>query len=190
MKIIKRFQIKMLTWIKKIQTYTDKGWYPWLIAFLAALDNLVVIIPNDGILISSSMLSPKRWFNFSLWMAIGSTFGAMILASIVKFYGLPLILEFFPTFTQTDAWNLSQEFFQQYGLLMVLIVAITPLTQHPAVILASMANVSFYHLAVVIFIGRFVKFLVMAYIGSHTPHLIKKIWGVRSELDEVGLKVD
>lgn len=75
--------------VHQLQSYVDQAWYPPLIGILALIDNIVVVIPNDGILISSSMLAPKRWFNLALWVSIGSTLGALLLIVIIEKQGLP-----------------------------------------------------------------------------------------------------
>lgn len=187
--ISKQIHLKVTYYVKVLQQFANRRWYPAFIAFLAALDNLIIIIPNDGILISSSMLIPKRWFSFALNVAIGSTIGALALAVLVELYGLPRILEIYPTLDQTIIWTWSKEFFEQYGLVLVFIVAITPIMQHPAVILAGLAETPFTDLTLVIFSGRFIKFLIMAYLGSHAPRLLNKMWGVKDELEEVGVRI-
>lgn len=187
--MIEKLQRKIQNFIKSIQKYTDRFWYAPLIGLLAALDNLIIIIPNDGILISSSMLKPKHWFLFSLSVAIGSTIGAIALAALVEYQGLPWILDIYPGINETKSWSLSVQFFEQYGLFLVFAVAITPFMQQPAVILASLANTSLIHLAAVIFIGRFIKFLIMAYIGSHAPRLLSKLWGLKDELKDAGVNL-
>ncbi len=187
--ISEKLHEKIQVHVKFLQRYADRFWYPPLIGFLAALDNLVIIIPNDGILISSSMLIPKRWFIFALSVAIGSTLGAMVLAALVETQGLPWILDWYPGVSENKTWVLSKEFFEKYGLLLVFVVATTPLMQQPAVILASLASTPPLELAAVIFVGRFLKFLLMAYIGSHAPRLLKKMWGLKGELQDVGVKL-
>lgn len=174
-------------YVKPLQRFTDRFWYPPLIGILAAFDNFIVIIPNDGILISSSMLTPKRWIILALSVAIGSTIGALGLAALVEFQGLPWILEIYPSIDEGKTWAWTVEFFEKFGLLLVFAVAVTPLMQQPAVILAGLANTPLLELAIVIFFGRFIKFLIMAYIGSHTPRLLTKMWGLETELKDVGV---
>lgn len=181
---------KIRTCVSHLQRYADRIWYPPLIGFLAALDNLVVVIPNDGILISSSMLTPKRWFLLATSVAIGSTIGAYALASLVELQGLPWILEIYPGLNETASWTWAENFFEKYGLFLVFVVAITPLMQHPAVILASVAETPMLPLMAVVFVGRFIKFLIMAYLGSHAPKLLGKIWGLDGELQDAGVKLD
>lgn len=187
--ISEKLHEKIRSYVQLLQRFVDRLWYPPLIGLLAALDNLIVIIPNDGILISSSMLIPKRWFCLALSVAIGSTVGAVVLASLVEFQGLPFILETYPGVLETKTWALSMEFFEKYGMLLVFVVAVTPFMQQPAVILASLANTPLFELAAVIFVGRFIKFLIMAYVGSHAPRLLKKLWGVKGELQDAGVKI-
>lgn len=184
-----KLNLKIRGYIKKLQKYTDRFWYPPLLGFLAALDNFVIVIPNDGLLISSSILIPKKWFSLALSVAIGSTLGALLLAGLVEFQGLPWILDLYPGVQETKTWTLSMEFFERYGLLLVFAVAITPLMQQPAVILASLSKTPLIELVAVIFIGRFIKFLIMAYVGSHVPRVLDKMWGLQSELKEVGVKI-
>lgn len=181
---------KISRYVKILQRFADRLWYPPFIGFLAALDNLVIIIPNDGILISSSMLTPKRWFTLALSVAIGSTVGALALAAIVEIQGLPWILEIFPELSNSQTWILTLEFFEKYGLFLVFFVALTPFPQQPAIILASLADTPLLELTSVIFLGRFIKFLIMAYVGSHAPRFLSKMWGVKTELKDVGLNLN
>lgn len=187
--IPEKWHEKIRTYVQILQRYADRFWYPPVIGFLAALDNLIIVIPNDGILISSSMLTPRRWFILAFSVAVGSTVGALVLATLVEVQGLPWILDFYPGVTDTRTWTLSMEFFEKYGMLLVFVVAVTPFMQQPAVILASLAHTPMIELAAVIFIGRFIKFLVMAYLGSHAPRVLGKLWGLKGELKDVGIQI-
>lgn len=187
--ISEKMDQRLRVYIQALQGFADRTWYPLLIGFLAALDNIVIIIPNDGILISSSMLTPKRWFVLALSVAVGSSFGAFVLAALVELQGLPLILDMYPGVNETQAWQWSLEFFEKFGLLLVFVVAATPFVQQPAIILASLADTPLVQLVAVIFFGRLIKFLIMAYIGSHAPRLLTKMWGVKGEMKDVGIKL-
>lgn len=190
MKITDKLHAKIRTYVQKLEQFADRLWYPPLIGLLSALDNLIIIIPNDGILIASSMLIPKRWAIFAISVSIGSTIGAVALSAVVEHQGLPWILEFYPGINTTAMWLHTEKFFDQYGLLVVFAIGASPIMQQPVVILAALANTPLYKLAATIFAGRFIKFMVMAYLGSHSPRLLKKIWGIKDELKDAGIKVD
>ena len=180
---------KIKSLVRRLQKFVERVWYPPFIAILALLDNFIVIIPNDGILISSAMLKPKRWIVFAVAVAIGSAVGAVALAALVEFKGLEYILNIYPGLTKTSSWVWSDNFFKTYGLVVVFLVAVTPFVQQPAIILASLAQVPIVELAAAIFIGRLIKFLIMAYVGARAPDLLSKLWGVRGELEDVGIKL-
>lgn len=175
--------------IKRLQHSADRFWYAPFIGALAAIDNIILIIPNDGILISSAMLNPKRWFLFAFTITIGSTLGALALGALVEWEGLPFILNLYPGIDESFFWIKTNEFFQQYGLLVVFIIALMPIVQQPAVILAALASTPLLELALVVFLGRSIKFLIMAYVASHAPKLLARMWGVQEELKEVGLEI-
>ena len=187
--ISEKLQVKIKSKIQTLQKYTNRKWYPPFIGFLAALDFFILIVPTDGILISSTMITPKRWFAIAVCMAIGSTLGAIALAAIVQLQGLPWILDLYPGISETQTWQLSQKFFEQYGLILVFAVAASPFVQHPTVILASLANSSILELTAIIFVGRLLKFLLIAYLSSHAPSVLGKLWGLKGEMKEVGIKL-
>ncbi len=171
--------------VANLQRFTHKKWYPQLVGFLAAVDNIILVIPNDGILISSAMLSPKRWWSLALWTTIGSTIGALALCLLVDNYGLDFLLYLFPNLQNSLTWQWTVHFFDQYGLLLVFLVALAPVAQQPAVVLASLASVNLTALLALIFVGRLVKFAIMAWVASHAPSKIEKLWGVRREFKQV-----
>lgn len=187
--LTEKLKIKIRSTIKNLQKYADRIWYTPLIGILAALDNIIIIIPTDGILISSSILIPKRWILFAISIALGSTLGALFLAWLVEYQGLPWILNFYPGLSESKTWKISMDLFEKYGLILVFIVAVTPLMQQPAVILASLAKTPLIELTAIIFLGRLIKYLIMAYIGSHTPKLLSKLFGLKEELEEVGVVI-
>jgi len=173
--------------VKLLQYYINRAWYLPMLSLLAFLDNFLVVVPTDGILISSSMLKPQKWFYFSFFVAAGSAIGALGLALIIETYGIHVVENFFPNIQTSSAWIRTQGFFEDYGLWLLFAVAVTPFTQQPAVILAVLAGIPVFQIFVIGFLGRWIKFSLMAYVGSHAPHLIKKIWGVQEELHEVGI---
>lgn len=179
----------METTIQFLQRFTDRIWYPPLVGFLALIDTFIIIVPTDGILISSAMLKPKSWLYLSFCISIGSTIGAMIFFYLIQQHGLPWILEFYPGINQGRFWMWSEAFFLKYGLVLVFFVAATPVIQQPAVILASLAHTPFFDMLLVMFAGRLLKNLILTYISSHSPKLISKLWGVQSELDDIGIHV-
>lgn len=182
---MQKIKIQIQQLFKKLQGFAGRVWYAPVLSILAALDNLVLVVPTDGLLISSSMLRPKKWLYFAFVTAVGSALGALLLAFLVEEQGLPTLLKYYPNLNQTQTWAMVDQFFQKYGLLCVFVVSALPLIQQPAVIIASLALTPYDHLGLVILAGRFLKFAVFAYIGSHAPKVLSRIWGVKEELAQV-----
>lgn len=190
MSALKKFHEDIQLYVKYIERFTDRFWYAPLLALLAFIDNYVLIVPTDGILISSVLLQPKRWLLFSLCIAGGSSIGAWGIAELVQLKGLPWILNMYSGLDQTSTWIWTQKFFTEYGLFLVFGIAMTPLMQQPAVIIASLAGVPSYKIFLVSLAGRTIKYLIMGYIATHAPRLLSKMWGVQGELKDSGVKID
>ncbi len=185
-KALKRTVLRSVQWL---QRFADRAWYGPLLGVLGAVDMFALIVPSDGLLISSSMLTPRRWLSLAFYMAVGSTIGALALAAFVKFKGLPFVLSLYPGLDQTATWILTMSFFAEYGLMLVFAVAATPLMQQPTVIIAGLAGTPLSTLTATVFAGRLLKSLVLGYLASHAPGLLQKMWGVKSELEEVGVSL-
>ena len=176
--------------MQKLQRYVDRWWYAPLVATLAFLDTFIVVVPNDGILVSSSMILPRRWILFAVSITIGSTLGGLALTALLEMKGVPWVLELYPGIAQTSTWIWTTDFFSKYGLYVIFAIALTPSFQQPGIIIASMAGTPILEMGIVMFIGRLIKFLFMSYIGSHAPAFLEKLWGVRAELKDVGIKIE
>ena len=172
-------------WIGELQRHAQAWWYAPLIAILAGLDHFIVIIPTDGLLVSGVLLNPRRWVITFLCIAVGSSVGAVALAWAVKVYGLPFILAIAPSMVETSSWQWTERFMTEYGSLALFGVAASPLIQQPAIILAALSPAPLSKIFLVFLLGRLVKFLVLGWVASHTPHLVRRLWGVRREVEEV-----
>lgn len=186
--LLKHLQNKISDSIKWSQKFTNKPWYPLLIGFFAFIDNIIVIVPTDGLLVSSILLRAKRWLWFSLAVTVGSSLGALLLAYLIEIHGMPWMLNYFPNLNTGWAWMTTEKFFLEYGLIVVFVVAAAPIFQHPAIVLAAVSNIALIHIFLAVFAGRLVKYLIMGYISSHAPKMLGRLWGLGEELEEVGIK--
>jgi len=186
----KRYNRLIMVYIRKLQKFTNRIWYLPLISFLTFLDAFIFVIPTDSIVISSALLSKKRWFAFALSAAIGTVTGGLIIAYIANHYGLHKILEIYPGIDQTHIWKLTFDFFHEYGLIVVFIIGLLPISQQPALVIAGLSSISFISLLLIISISHLIKFSTFAYIASHAPRLLDKLWGLKEELRDSGIKTD
>lgn len=174
---------------KKLFRYSNRIWFSPLLFLLALLDAFILVIPTDGILISSSMIAKRKWPIFGISVAIGSAIGAFLIVWGVEVYGMEIILKFFPKITETLVWIKTEEFFKQYGLFVLFFVGITPFSQQPALILAALSKGAFLPIFIIILVSRVIKFLIMSYIASHTPKLLNKLWGISKDMKDAGIQI-
>lgn len=174
--------------IKFLRAHARSWWYTPLISLLAAADAFVVVIPTDGLLVSACLLNPRRWIYTVFLVTLGSTIGAWALAAILENHGLPFLLQIFPGIDQTSAWVWSDKMMDQWGSIALFLVALSPLTQHPAVALAALAGMPLWDIFLLVFAGRLIKYAIWGWIATHTPKLLKRIWGLQGDLKEAGLE--
>lgn len=161
-------------WLR-VERYVQKPWYPEFLGLLAALDSFVVVIPTDGLLVTSVAAAPKRWLVLAFWTTLGSTVGAVILAILLQNYGHSVLEVLVPGIHNTHAWQITDRWVDEYGIWALFMVAALPFIQHPAIALVALAGVSIPKMAVVIFSGRLLKYLIFAYLSTHAPKLLTRI---------------
>lgn len=176
--------------LKWIQHYSDRPWYPEFVGVLAALDYWILVIPTDGLVISGVMLSPKRWLRYGIMIPVLSTFGAITFAIFIGEQGLPYLQAHWPTMQQSATWVWTETFFQQYGLLVVFLIAATPFTQYPPLMIAALAGTPYAHIGLAVLLGRLVKYLILCWIASHAPAVLARLWGLKGEMKEAGVQVE
>lgn len=181
-------QQRLKGWFTVLQKYADRWWYAPAIGLLAGADLFLVVIPTDGLLISAVMLAPRRWIYTAFMVTIGSTLGTLLLGHLLQVHGLPLLLNISPGIEQSSMWIWTNNLMDSWGTWAVFLIALSPLMQHPAVALAAMAGMTLTTLGLMVFSGRIIKYLFLAYLATHAPGMLGKLWGLQHELEEVGLK--
>lgn len=184
-----KIHLKILKVVHLLQIFTRRYWYPPLIGLLSLIDCFVILIPVDGILISSIFAVPRRWVYLTFCVGVGSIFGGILFVYLIETFGIDLVLRISPNLLSSTIWSVTEHFFKSYGVLFVFLLATTPIGIQPALILASLVQTPFEELALAIFMGRAIKYLLLGYISSRSPGLIKRIWGFRGELKDVGIDV-
>jgi membrane protein YqaA with SNARE-associated domain len=179
---------RIRSWIAVLQKHAQSWWYPPAVALLAALDSVLIVIPTDGLLVSATMLAPKRWIYIAVLVTFGSALGALFLGAILELHGLPLLLHWFPHIAETESWKITDHLMDRWGALTVFAVALSPLMQHPAIILAALAGMPLLELFGLVFAGRLIKYFFLAWISTHAPGMLNKLWGIQGELKEAGIK--
>ncbi len=158
-----------------------------MVGLLAALDAFLVVIPTDGLLIGAVMLAPKRWVYSAVMVSLGSSLGALSLAAILEIHGMPFLLAIKPGIDQTPFFLWTNNLMDNWGGLALFLVALSPMMQHPAIALAALAGMPLLEIFGLVLLGRSIKYGLFAWIASHAPRLLNRIWGLKSELEAAPL---
>ncbi|MBP9673671.1 MAG: hypothetical protein KBD63_01125 [Bacteriovoracaceae bacterium] len=179
-------RIQRLT--EKTRSYIQRPWYPILMGFLAAIDHFVIVIPTDGLIVTSAMVDHKRWWKFSLAITIGSTLGALVLAYFFNVYGSHFLEMIVPGIYQTKTWMMTDGWMDRYGIWAIFFVAALPIFQHPAIILGALAGIPLQEMGLAIFAGRALKYSLLGWLASHAPKVLGRFKSVQKEVEEVHWK--
>jgi membrane protein YqaA with SNARE-associated domain len=168
----------------------DRWWIAPLIAFTAFADLFVLVIPTDGLIVSYMLVAPQRWLRTGLIVALGSALGSAVLAAVLHHHGLPFLLHIRPDIQSSFAWTWSVGLMNHWGPWAVFIIALSPVLQHPIVALAALAGMPLLQIFLLVLLARAIKYSAIAWIATHAPKVLHRLWGIQYELREVGIKRD
>lgn len=183
---LKSFRLHTL--LERLKGFADRAWYAPLVGLLAGADQFIVIVPIEWLMIPSVLLNPRRWLRTALWVTTGCALGAFALASVADIYGMQLIEHWAPKVVQSENWIRSMGYINSKGAWALLVIAAGPLPQQPAVALAGLSHMSPLKVFLAIWSGRALKYCTVAYIASHAPKLLNKLFprskSIQKEIQE------
>lgn len=157
---------------------------------LAGIDHYIIVLPIDAMMVSCVLIHPKKWLSTSLWFALGSALGAISIAYFTNLLGLHFIESYFPGLAQSSYWSWAQTFFATQGIWFIFLSAAAPLPQQPAMIIAALASVALWKIAIVVILGRLFKFILIGYLAYHAPDKLQRLWPLRKELEAFDVPID
>jgi membrane protein YqaA with SNARE-associated domain len=183
MKTIKAWFIKL---ISKLRHYRDCWWYMPFMAFLAAIDAYIFVVPIEAIMIPTVLLNRRRWLSVAIWMTAGSALGAATFAALASHFGPEMVTKLMPGALQSHAWIDSKQYLDRHGFWGLVLVSLSPFPQHPAVAVAGLAHVSALVVLFAVLIGRSAKYVPLCWAVVYSPKFLHKI-GLLREHDPVTL---
>ncbi len=172
-------------WNHKVQRFVGRPWYLAFVSFLAASDLFILIVPTDLLLITYVLLRPLRWLRTAVWFACGSALGALALAAVLHGGGASLIEQWFPGIFQSSNWSSTTEFVRAHGAPALGLISASILPQQPGVVIAGLSRMPLLDIFASVWIGRFAKNLILAWLASHAPKQLERFALGRVALQEV-----
>lgn len=133
------------------------------LSIYTVLETLLLIPPIEVILIPLVVANPSEWLLYAL-NAIVFTF----FASIVGYYiGMKLGYPILYKMTSENIVKKGEKFINDYGILAVALVAITPIPYTIIVFLAGIGRMKFSKYIIAAMFGRIPRFLAVSYVAAY-----------------------
>jgi membrane protein YqaA with SNARE-associated domain len=167
---------KIIDAVKKLERFIDCWWYAPLLSTLILADFFVGFIPSDAIVISSTLLRPKRWILYFVMASLGAALGAFLLALAAHDFGEPLLKWIMGvTPFNSTSWHQVESWLEHWGLLGLAFIALGPLPQQPPIIFCALARMPVPEIVLAILIGRSLRYAGLAAVASFAPYWINAL---------------
>jgi membrane protein YqaA with SNARE-associated domain len=161
---------KLPLWLKRALMYSAAHrYYPLVVALIAFVLTVTFSFPFAAVLIPAILLAPKRWLSIGLLCGIASGCAAAVLTEIFRYVGSEFVLARYPELLQLEGWQWASEWLQRYGLIVMLLIAASPMPQTPALLFCALANLPTLGILVAVGVGKTIKYLFLAWATARYP---------------------
>ena len=141
-----------------------------LMLLFAVLESIIIPIPVDPLLVATVLARPAKWIRLSLGCTLASVIGGGIGWALGGLLGVGIdqILAALPAaIAAAEKFEAVQAGFVEFGILLVFIGAFTPLPYKVIAVSAGIAGFSLLPFLMISFIGRGIRFMIIAGIARH-----------------------
>lgn len=171
----------MTKFLDRIQRYVNRPWYLPFICFLSFIDLFVLVIPTEGMIVTTGLIRPKRWLATASFVALASSCGALALAWCGASYGEPFVLWLLgENVLKSALWIRTNGWIQNYGFWGLAFIALSPLTQQPAILICALGHMAPLEIGTAVFLGRAPKYLLFSFLATKGPRWFKHRFGDES----------
>lgn len=134
--------------INKILDYSARPWYTWVVFLMTICESVFLFVPPEVFMTPAIVADKKRAFPVILAAAIGSIIGGAIAYMIGLWLFDTVGIWLIQHVANMEKFELTQSLFNQYGIMIIILTAITPI---PYKVLAICAG--FLQYPVLVFLG-------------------------------------
>ena len=141
-----------------------------LVLLFAVLESIIIPIPVDPLLVATVLARPAKWIRLSLGCTLASVIGGGIGWALGGLLGVGIdqILAALPAaIAAAEKFEAVQAGFVEFGILLVFIGAFTPLPYKVIAVSAGIAGFALLPFLMISFIGRGIRFMIIAGIARH-----------------------
>jgi membrane protein YqaA with SNARE-associated domain len=161
--------------IKRLRKYAGKPWFLPLVCFLAAIDLFIVILPTEAMIMTTTLMRPRRWFLNAFSVTTASALGAIALSITSRAYGEPFVAWIAgPQFLHSAKWLRTEAWIETYGFWAVFLSALGPLPQQPVILVAAVLHMTLPAIFFAAWLGRIPKYSFFSYLASRGEKWIRE----------------
>lgn len=141
-----------------------------LMLLFAVFESIIIPIPVDPLLVATVLARPAKWIRLSLGCTLASVIGGGIGWALGGLLGVGIdqILAALPAaIAAVEKFEAVQAGFVEFGILLVFIGAFTPLPYKVIAVSAGIAGFALLPFLMISFIGRGIRFMIIAGIARH-----------------------
>ena len=141
-----------------------------LMLLFAVFESIIIPIPVDPLLVATVLARPAKWIRLSLGCTLASVIGGGIGWALGGLLGVGIdqILAALPAaIAAAEKFEAVQAGFVEFGILLVFIGAFTPLPYKVIAVSAVIAGFALLPFLMISFIGRGIRFMIIAGIARH-----------------------
>jgi membrane protein YqaA with SNARE-associated domain len=148
-------------WLRRVAAWAHHRHAPWALGGIAFADSSFLPIPPDILLVPMALLRPERIKAFLLICILGSSLGA-ILGYVIGYWlwssiGLPMV----ELYGYTENFNAYQRLVAEWGVLVIIAKAFTPVPFKIAAIAAGIAAMDPFAFMFATVVGRTLHFVMV-----------------------------
>lgn len=159
----------------KLSRFADHPGYGPLVAFLAAVDAYVLVVPNEALLVSAVLINKKRWGYLAWMVSVGSAVGAVSFAALASRYGEPFVNAIAPHVLQSKTWVDFTAILDHHSLWGLALISFSPFPQHAAVAMVGLAHVKLWIVFTGVLVGRAAKYFLVAAATVYAPQVLQRL---------------
>tara|TARA_B100001564_G_scaffold353027_1_gene361371 strand:- start:922 stop:1464 length:543 start_codon:yes stop_codon:yes gene_type:complete len=136
-----------------------------ILGFISFIESIFFPIPTDVLLIPMAISKSFSWSN----LAFIATYMSVLGGIAGYFIGSFLFAELNPyilSYGYSEKFQVSQQYFLDYGVIILFISSFTPLPYKVFVITAGFLSINIFLFIIVSFIGRGMRFYLVAYVAD------------------------
>ena len=145
-----------------------------------------MVIPLVAVLITSILAAPQHWVKLIITTTVGSVIGTILFSILVRHYGIHFIEMVSPDLMKHAMWQSTEKWISEYGFGAVFGISALPITDHPMIVIASLAKMPLMPLSIAITLAKLTKYFFFGALAVYAPQKLLKIKPISKEIQEIG----